>query len=608
MSLTTDDLVVENPVLPKKLGAFFLYFIKKQPIAFAIFFLAPISIVLETTIIPYALKMIVDGVSSQQDNRASAFAAVAPALWLGGAAWFGLVLIIRLQNWWQGYVIPKFQAQIRLSVFEYLSRHSYHYFSNQMAGSLANKVNDLPRALEAIRMIISWNGISTCSAILVSLIILTTINGWFAILLLSWIIVQLGISLYFARNINRYSEENAEDKSELSGRIVDTLGNIGAVKLFARGNDELTYIGKSQKQEAISNKKLIIYMNIFRLFLDIPVTIMLGVMVYLLISFWQRNLITTGDLVFIFSSFFSIMTQMWYLSHAMADLFREIGVARQALSLIVSPIEVTDAENAKQLEVTEGQIIFENVSFHYEKGNKVFQNKSVIINPKERVGLVGYSGSGKTTFINLILRFFDVEKGRILIDGQDISLATQDSLRESISMIPQDPTLFHRSLFENISFGKLQALESQVIDAAKQAHCHDFIMNLPHGYETLVGERGVKLSGGQRQRIAIARAILKNARILILDEATSQLDSLTEESIQASLFALMQDKTTLVIAHRLSTLLHMDRILVFDRGVIVEDGTHDDLISKSGLYKAMWDAQVGGFLPEKRNDCSLKSD
>ncbi|WP_019217191.1 ABC transporter transmembrane domain-containing protein [Legionella tunisiensis] len=248
--------------------------------------------------------MIIDAISNQQGERTHIIVAVAPALWLGGGAWAGLIIIIRLQNWWQGYVIPRFQAQVRMSVLDYLSRHSYHYFSNQMAGSLANKVNDLPRALEAIRMIISWNGIATISATIVALILMATINKWFTVLLLSWIILQGIISFYFARNINRYAEENAEDKSKLSGKIVDTLSNISAVKLFARSRDELAYVNKSQKEEVQSNKKLIIYMNLFRLFLDIPVTIMLVLMMYLLLSFWQRNLITTGDLVFIFNSFF----------------------------------------------------------------------------------------------------------------------------------------------------------------------------------------------------------------------------------------------------------------------------------------------------------------
>jgi ATP-binding cassette, subfamily B, bacterial len=370
------------------------------------------------------------------------------------------------------------------------------------------------------------------------------------------------------------------------------------VKLFARSRDELAYVGKSQEKERNSNKRLMIYMNIFRLYLDIPVTIMLVTMVYLLLSFWQRGMITTGDLVFIFNVSFAIMTQIWYLCHAMADFYREIGIARQAIELLSAPIDVQDIPGAKPLNVTEGKIEFENVTFHYNKGKKVFENKSITIEPNQKVGLVGFSGSGKTTFIHLILRLFNVELGRILIDGQNISQVTQDSLRSSISMIPQDTTLFHRTLMENIRYGKPDATDEEVIWASKQACCDDFIALLPEGYETMVGERGIKLSGGQRQRIAIARAILKKEKILILDEATSQLDSLTEEAIQNSLWHLMESKTTIVIAHRLSTLLHMDRILVFEQGKIVEDGTHEELVAKNGLYKSMWDAQVGGFLPE----------
>ncbi|KTD65453.1 ABC transporter ATP-binding protein [Legionella spiritensis] len=593
-------IIPDTDTLPRTLPAFFWRFLRQQPWAFLLFFIAPMALILETNIIPYALKMIVDGISGNEASRTCIFHVLAPALWLGGGAWVGMVTIIRLQNWWQGYVIPRFQAQIRMTVLDYLSQHSYHYFSNQMAGSLANKVNDLPRAMESIRMIISWNMIATFSAILVALLLMMTINGWFVALLLVWVVLQLFISVRFARRINRYSEKNAEDISTVSGKIVDVLTNISAVKLFAGRQNELSYVSRSQEQEFNSNKKLIIFMNVFRLCLDIPVSVMLVVMVYLLITFWQRHLISTGDVVFIFYSFFSIMGQMWFLSHAMADLFRETGVARQALSLIATPIEIKDKPTAATLMVPDGDIQFERVSFHYHQGQRVFENKSVHIAPKERVGLVGYSGSGKTTFTHLLLRFFEVESGRILIDGQDISSVTQQSLRSHIGMIPQDPTLFHRTLLENIAYGKPEASRDDVIEAARLAHCHEFIMSLPRGYDTLVGERGMKLSGGQRQRIAIARAILKNASILILDEATSQLDSLTEESIQAALFELMKDKTTIVIAHRLSTLLHMDRILVFDKGRIIEDGSHPELMARNGLYKAMWDSQVGGFLPDEK--------
>lgn len=583
--------------LPKKLGRFFLYFIKKQRLAFIVFFLAPITMVLENNAIPYSLKMIVDALGSHTPGD-NIFLAVAPALWVGGGAWITLLVILRLQNWWQGYVIPRFQADVRMSVFDYLQKQSYHYFSNQMAGSLANKINDLPRALDSIFMIITWYGIAAFSSMIVALILMCTINYWFAIVLLTWIVLQLFISFILSKKVDQYSKKNAEDRSELSGKIVDSLSNSSAVKLFARSTEELAYVKLSQDREESSNKKLTIYMNIFRLYLDIPVTVMLGTMIYLLLSFWQKGLITTGDLVFIFNVSFAIMTQIWYLCHAMADLYREIGIARQAISLLGTPIDIQDVPDAKDLVVTNGKIEFENVTFHYNKGKKVFENKSVILDPKQRVGLVGFSGSGKTTFIHLILRFFNVESGTIRIDGQDISQVTQNSLRAAISMIPQDTTLFHRTLMENIRYGNPEATDDEVIEASKKACCDDFIGLLPEGYDTMVGERGIKLSGGQRQRIAIARAILKNAKLVILDEATSQLDSLTEEAIQSSLLNLMEFKTTIVIAHRLSTLLHMDRILVFEQGKIVEDGTHDELVAKNGLYKSMWDAQVGGFLPE----------
>lgn len=587
--------------LPKTLGRFFWHFIKKQPLAFTVFFFAPVVMVLENNAIPYALKMMVDALGAF-NHQESVFSVVAPALCLGGGSWIAMVVILRLQNWWQGYVIPRFQADVRMSVFEYLSQQSYYYFSNQLSGSLANKVNDLPRALDSIFMLITWYGVAAFASIIVALGIMCTINVWFAILLLSWVVFQITISYVLSKKVDAYALENAEDKSELSGKIVDTLTNVNAVKLFSRAGDEISYVSASQRKEANSNKRLTIYMNIFRLYLDIPVTLMLGTMVYLLLYFWQKSMITTGDLVFIFNVYFAIMIQVWYLCNALAELFRDMGIARQAIALLSVPLDVRDAPDAKSLAVTQGQVIFDNVTFKYSKGKKVFENKSVVIHPGQKVGLVGHSGSGKTTFIHLILRFYNVTSGRILIDNQDISQVTQDSLRAAISMIPQDITLFHRSLMENIRYGNPKATDEQVMLAAKKAHCDQFINLLPDGYNTIVGERGTKLSGGQRQRIAIARAILKQGQIVILDEATSSLDSITEEAIHESLWDLMESRTTIVIAHRLSTLLNMDRILVFEEGHIVEDGSHDELMALNGRYKALWDAQVGGFLMDDSSD------
>ena len=286
----------------------------------------------------------------------------------------------------------------------------------------------------------------------------------------------------------------------------------------------------------------------------------------------------------------------------MREFWEKVGNIIQGLAIIESPVDIKDAPGARDLVVTNGEIVFDNVQFQYHDAESLFEHESVVIKSGQKVGLVGYSGSGKSTFVNLILRLFDVTQGKILIDGQDITQVTQDSLHEAITMIPQDPSLFHRSLVENIAYGKKNATHKEIIAAAKRAHAHEFIVALSQGYDTQVGERGIRLSGGQRQRISIARAMLKNSPILILDEATSQLDSVTENQIQDSLWDLMQHKTTLVIAHRLSTLLQMDRILVFDKGSIVEDGSHEELLAQDGLYKKLWEAQIGGFLLDSGED------
>lgn len=293
-----------------------------------------------------------------------------------------------------------------------------------------------------------------------------------------------------------------------------------------------------------------------------------------------------------------IINEARNLSRRLLDFFEYLGNVSNGVNTIIVSHELVDHPDAVPAKFSNGEIEFRQVNFSYAEGKQVFDGLSVKIPARQRVGLVGYSGSGKTTFINLILRTYDVQGGEILIDGQNICKVTQDSLHAQIGLIPQDPTLFHRSLIENIRYGHVDASDDDVVAAAKQAHAHDFIVSQSEGYQALVGERGVKLSGGQRQRIAIARVMLKNAPILILDEATSSLDSMTEESIQTSLETAMQDKTAIVIAHRLSTIAHLDRILVFDTGRIVEDGTHDELLELKGAYYQLWSRQTGGVLPE----------
>jgi ATP-binding cassette subfamily B protein len=388
----------------------------------------------------------------------------------------------------------------------------------------------------------------------------------------------------------------------ITGKMVDKLSNILSIRLFARSKEEGTSLSKTLDDAVKAEQKLQWGYFWIWFFYGYAFVTLQGINLYFLIKGRQEGWISVGDFVVVLGINTAIADFLWELAQDLSQFSKLWGRATQALRTLQVLPEIQDKAEASVLKVTQGKIVFDAVKFNYKGATPIFSDKSVAINSGQKVGLVGYSGGGKSTFVNLILRLYDVTDGRILIDGQDIRDVTQDSLHSMIATIPQDPSLFHRSLIENIRYGRMDATNEEVIEAAKHAHAHEFITKLPQGYESLVGERGVKLSGGQRQRIAIARAILKNAPILILDEATSQLDSITESHIQESLWELMQNKTTLVIAHRLSTLLQMDRILVFDQGKIVEDGTHQALLSKEGLYKTLWDSQVGGFLGDEENE------
>ena len=327
---------------------------------------------------------------------------------------------------------------------------------------------------------------------------------------------------------------------------------------------------------------------------------------YYSLSLWSQGKIAAADFVVATSLSLLIISQARNLSKRFLEFFEHIGNVANGVNTIIQPHEIIDRDNAINHAITKGSIEFRQVHFSYSSEKTVFTNLSVTIQPGERVGLVGFSGSGKSSFVNLILRLFDPQSGQILIDGVDIKDMTQEALHSQISLIPQDPSLFHRTLLENILYGRLEASEAELIEAARKAYADDFIAQMTEGYDSLVGERGVKLSGGQRQRIAIpterfaiARVILKNAPILILDEATSSLDSITEKAIQDTLDSAMNGKTVIVVAHRLSTIAHLDRILVFDQGRIIEDGTHSKLLAKGGAYHRLWQMQAGGFLPQE---------
>nr|MBP9722796.1 ABC transporter ATP-binding protein [Gammaproteobacteria bacterium] len=371
--------------LPSTIIKFSLYFYKKQPISFLLFFLAPLLLILESNVIPYALKMVVDAVESTAD-RQNIFTTIKPAIILGSVSWFTLIFLLRLQNWWQAYTIPKFQADIRMTVLDYVTKHSYQYFCNKFSGNLSNKINDLAVAMESIRLIVTWNILSTIIITIAAIVIMATINITFSIIIFIWVVFNIIIILVKAKQVNVIAEKNADNQSELGGVFVDILSNIIPVKLFARQNYEKGFAYESQEIEKESNKKLILATNIYRWWIDIPVTVMLGALVYFLVYYWQHDMISTGDFVFVINSSFVIIHQLWNFSWSMTELFREVGTIRQALVLIAHPFDIVDAPDAKELVVKQGKIEFKNVTIHYNKGTKIFNNKNIIIYPGERVG------------------------------------------------------------------------------------------------------------------------------------------------------------------------------------------------------------------------------
>ena len=585
-------------VLPKPLYAFILHFLKRQRGSFGFIILTMAFWAINEALYPYFVKVLVNQVESLHPGIESPFHALSFPLLSLALCWFLMEISMRSQGIVALYAWPEFRKNIRESVFVYTQGHAHSYFANHFAGSLANKISELPRACEQIVDTFIMSFFATALAFCISLAVVFQVNVIFGIILISWVAVFIGITLLYLTKVNTPAEIHAESISTLNGRIVDSLGGMLAVRLFSRFRYELQYLGQYQQDEIRKSKKAswaIEELNIFRGALSFLFMI---VMFAALVYGWNHQWVSLGDFSLITITAFNLMGLIWHCAYNITHIVKEIGVAQAAFSLLNSAHSIQDHPQAKPLKVTRGEILFDHVTFHYKRNSNIFENSTVKIEAGQKVGLVGFSGSGKTTFANLILRFYDIHGGQILIDGQDIASVTQESLREQIAMIPQDPVLFHRTLFENIRYGCLDAPEEKVFEAARKANCDEFIQHLDSGFQTMVGERGIKLSGGQRQRIAIARAILKDAPILIMDEATSALDSVTEKLIQDGLRELLKNRTSLLIAHRLSTLKDMDRILVFHKGQIIEDGTVHGLLRKKGHFAQLWHMQSGGFLPE----------
>ncbi|MEK7562301.1 MAG: ABC transporter ATP-binding protein [Patescibacteria group bacterium] len=615
-SITYPEVKIKNV-----LGAFWH---GTKPQKWNLFLLAILMVLANITsiVVPIFYKNFFDAISAPGDKGAIAGQLVTIIIQiavLNGFVWLFYRIATLLNNSYQTGTI----ARLKQQSYDYLMEHSYSFFTNNFTGSLVQRVNRFARAFETLGDRLTWEVLPLIVKIISVITVVSFINKWIAAIITGWIFVFLLFNIVFSRWKLKYDILVAEIDSKTTGYLSDTITNQNTIQLFNGYKFESKGYKSVTNEQAKATKfswNLDSIMEAGQGFLGFLIQFLLF---YFAIKYWEQGLITIGVFVLLEVYIISLIDQLWGFTRVVRQAYQAYADAKEMVEILLLSHEIKDTPLAKELNVDKGEIKFENLSFNFypvrsqlqeaianpeanqtsngvNETRKVLEDINLTIKPGEKVALVGPSGAGKTTFVRLLLRLYSVTSGKILIDNQNIAEATQESLRKNISMVPQDPILFHRTLAENIAYGKRDAKIEEIENAAELAHCDEFIKNLPYGLETYVGERGIKLSGGERQRVAIARAILKAAPILVLDEATSSLDSHSEMLIQDALNTLMKGKTTIVIAHRLSTIQKMDRIIVVDQGKIIEQGSHEELLEKNGsLYRKLWELQAGGFLKEE---------
>jgi len=504
--------------------------------------------------------------------------------------------IRRIVGFSNSYFQAGVMAGLRAQGFSYLIGHSRSFFADNFGGSLTQKIGKYARAFEKLMDRLVNDGIPLVIRSVGTVIAIYTLVPKYAYILSVFCIIFLLTALIYTRFKLKYDVISALSDTKTTGAIADSISNHSSIQLFAGNDYEKEKVGEAieeQKKTTVFNWFLWEGLGSIQSFYSVVIEF---IIFWVAIGDWKLGLIGIPIIVLLQSYLGRLIENLWSFASIVRTFYDGFADAQEMAIILDTPYDISDNKQVVSNNPY-GDVVFENVTYIYDKNKtKVFDNFSLTIKAGQKVAIVGSSGAGKSTFVNLIMRLFNLNSGKILIGGTDISLISQKSLREQIGFVPQDPVLFHRTLMENIRYGRRDATDEEVINASNLAHCEKFISRLPLGYETYVGERGIKLSGGERQRVAIARAILKNAPILVLDEATSSLDSYSEYLIQDALKALIKNKTTIVIAHRLSTIKEMDRIVVLSNGKIVEDGTHEELINKpSGHYKKLWDLQAGGF-------------
>lgn len=602
MSLNIPDISHENN---EQLSPFRFFWkaLCDHPIKTFLIFLGDLVQAACVLLIPFAIRGLVDTITAFDPSvpNADIWDVIDEPFWI----FIGLnvlwIVAARVSGTSLAFLAPVIRLLPRKRMSSYLNQQPINFFQTSQSGALGTKINTASVSLGHSLWVLAfdiWPVIIQFIASCVLIFITNVAMGW---VLLSWCSVYFCVSLYLAIRRGYWSEKISHERAVITGAIVDVATNIQAVKSYANEVFEEESLDNKNEREVKNIIKFNIIREITGWFHSImSFGLMIGLMV-IAMNYYQAQIFTVGDIAFVFTLILILVQQAARLTFTVSNFLELFGQMADGVNTLFKPLRLKDKTDAKPLTVKKADIHFKKVDFKYEESDEgqVFKDFDLSIPAGQKVGLIGKSGAGKTTLVNLIMRFYDLQNGTIEIDGQDISTVTQQSLRDHIAIIPQDTSLFHRTLMENIRYGDLSASDEAVVEASKRAHAHEFISKLPGGYDTMVGERGVRLSGGQRQRIAIARAILKNAPILILDEATSALDSESERLIQDSLEDLMTGKTVIAIAHRLSTINHLDRLIVLNNGEIEQDGTHAQLLKDTkSTYATLWGMQSGGFIGE----------
>ena len=547
-----------------------------------------------TTVIPYALRAIVH--SMEQGNAAG-------SIWFWFWVFLGLIcarlFFRRTFNYLEVWFLSRVVRNVDELMFDKILGQSLPYFENNFTGSIIKQASRFRFAVRMGTDILFYQVLRTILFILISIGIFTYESPTIGLIFTIWVVIFVIITTLFSRWKYQYDAIEVKNDSILSGHIADTISQISTTKSYAQESSEIgEFLRKADNSLAARSKAWTLQAHFHLLQAVLFITIQV-VIIGVLIGQWEAGIMTIADFVFFQTALFTMANFIWDIGGAIHKLFVYTADASEMADVIYQTPDIIDVPNATALKVDDGDIKFANMGFAYPNNTQHrIEDFSLHVKPNESLALVGPTGAGKTTLIKLLLRFIEPNKGSILIDSQDITKATKHSLRSSIALVSQQPELFHRSLLDNIRYARPEATEQEVIAASKKAHAHEFITKTADGYQTLVGERGVKLSGGERQRIALSRAFLADRPILILDEATSALDSATEKLIQESISELLKGRTSIVIAHRLSTIMAMDRIIVLDNGSIVESGTHEQLLVQKGLYSNLWSHQSGGYLSD----------